>query len=387
MSAPAAIRIGLLGCGTVGSAVASRLLKDSDHLSAVAGVKLELARVAVLNYGKPRPVDFPDGVLTTDTYSVVTDPDIDVIVEAIGRVDIPRRYLLTALVCRKSVVTANKELIAASGWELSRAAAARDQELRFEAAVAGAAPVVSVLRGPLTGERIERIIGVVNGTSNFILTKMEDSSCSFGEALAEAQRLGLAEADPSADIDGHDAAAKLSILTSIASDAWIPGARIKRWGIRALTPDILREARRNGHRIRMVAEATLGSEVAASVRPALLPQDDPLARLQGAESGVHLFGSRSGRVSVLGIGAGGDPSASAVIGDLLEVARARGTSGSPGSLPPRYLDEWVDGGAPSRDLLSEPAFSSEVVQPRQGALSAPPLSVDDSDSDLTEVAV
>lgn len=363
MSAPSVLRIGLLGCGTVGTAVAKYLLEDADRLSAVAGVKLELARVAVLNYGKPRSVELPDGVLTTDTYSVVTDPDIDIIVEAIGRVDVPRRYLLTALVCRKSVVTANKELIAASGWELSRAAAATEQDLRFEAAVAGAAPVVAALRGPLSGEHIQRIIGVLNGTSNFVLTAMEDSDCSVDEALAEARRSGFAESNPSADIDGHDSASKLAILLGMAGGGWVPGRRIRRFGIRTLTASDLQDARQRGYRVRLVAEATLGRQrAAASVKPALLLEDDPLARLSGVESGVHLFGERSGRVTLLGVGAGGDPSASAVIGDVIAAAQAR-LSGSCASLPSRFLDEWVAGGAPARELLDEPPTSLEVLDP------------------------
>lgn len=380
MTAPPVLRIGLLGCGTVGSAVASRLIEDAERLSSAAGVKLELSSVAVLHYGKPRAVRLPPGVLTTDTYAVVTDPDIDIIVEAIGSVEIPRRFLLTALVCRKSVVTANKELIAASGWELSRVAAARRQDLRFEAAVAGAAPVVGALRSQLAGERLERIIGVLNGTSNFILTAMESAGCSFDEALSEARRLGLAEADPAADVDGHDSAAKLAILASIASGSWIPGGRVKRWGIRWVTPEQLLEARELGCRLRLVAEAQLdGEDVRASVKPALLREEDPLAGLTGAESGAHIYGADSGRATILGVGAGGAPSASAVIGDILSIARTIASKES-ADLPAHYLHEWVVDGAPARELLPEPEPSNEVGVPRdpihlQGANSV--LSTED----------
>jgi homoserine dehydrogenase len=325
-------RVGMLGCGTVGAAVI-RLLHD--HGADVAGrsaVRLVVGRVAVRDPRRDRDVPLAADAFTTDVRAVVDDPEIDVVCELMGGVDPARELILRAFANGKSVVTANKELLATHGEELSAAADEAGRDLYFEAAVAGGIPLIRPLRESLAGERVDRILGIVNGTSNFVLTQMSERGWTADEAIAEAQRLGYAEADPSADVDGYDAAAKCAILASIAFGARIVADDVYREGISRVTPQDFVDAERLGYVIRLLAIAELDEdEIAVRVHPAMVPASHPLAAVRGASNAVFVQGPRIGQLMFYGAGAGGDPTATAVVGDLVTVSRnlmqgARGPS-------------------------------------------------------------
>lgn len=302
-------RVGLLGCGVVGTSVARVLLEARA---------VELRRVAVLRPEAPRDVALPPNVLCGDAFEVVEDPSIDVVVEAIGGVDLPRSLLLKALANGKSVVTANKELLSLHGRELALASEAAGADLLFEGAVCAALPVVSTLRERLAVETIHRVSGVVNGTTNLVLELMATEGLTQREALAEARRSGYAEADPAADLDGRDAAAKLAILAGLAFDGWVTVADVERAGIEGVGPADLREATARGYSVKLVAEAT---RERLCVRPALVPRESSLARVTGVENEVVIDCSVSGRLAFRGLGAGGDATAGAVAGDVVIAAR------------------------------------------------------------------
>jgi homoserine dehydrogenase len=331
------VRIGLLGSGTVGGAVI-RLLHDlADDVASRAGVRLVVGRVAVRDPHRDRDVPLAPDAFTTDVRAIVDDPDIDVVCELIGGVDPARELVLRAFANGKSVVTANKELLAAHGEELFAAADEAGRDLYFEASVAGGIPLIRPLRESLAGERVDRILGIVNGTTNFVLTQMSEHGWTAKEAVAEAQRLGFAEADPTADVEGYDAASKCAILASIAFGARVVSADVYREGISRVTPDDFRDAARLGYAIRLLAIAELDDEeIAVRVHPAMIPETHPLASVRGASNAVFVQGPRIGQLMFYGAGAGGDPTATAVVGDLVSVARnllqgARGPSTVPTS--------------------------------------------------------
>jgi homoserine dehydrogenase len=326
-----AVKVGLLGCGTVGSDVARILLTRTDEVEARAGLRIELARVAVRDPAKRRSVEIPPAMLTDDASSVVSDPSIDVIVETIGGVDPAQRFISDALAGGKHVVTANKELIALAAAELMVAAEASGATVLFEASVAGGIPIIRPMRESLAGDRVRRVMGIVNGTTNFILTRMSDTGESFDDALAEADRLGFAEADPSADVDGHDAASKLAILASLAFGGQVVAGDVEREGIRSVKPADVAAAHALGYEVKLVAVAdTAPKGIAARVHPAMLPSTHPLAAVRNEFNAVFIEAEEAGELMFLGRGAGGAPTASAVVGDIVEAARnARsGTHGS-----------------------------------------------------------
>ena len=316
------LRVGLLGSGTVGSAVARLLHEQGDDIALRAGCRIEVTRVAVRDVDRPRDVPLGRDVFTTDGVSVVDDPSIDIVCELLGGDEPARTLILRAFANGKPVVTANKELLAAGGKELFDAADDADVDLYFEAAVAGGIPLIRPMKESLTGERVTRSIGNVNGTTNYILTQMTAHGWSFDDALAQAQRLGYAEADPAADVDGSDAAAKCAILASIAFNSRVVTGDVYREGIARVTPTDIADAARLGYVVKLLALAELeDDEVCARVHPAMIPASHPLASVRDAFNAVFVEGPRVGELMFSGPGAGGDATATAVVGDLVAVAR------------------------------------------------------------------
>jgi homoserine dehydrogenase len=317
-----ALRVGLLGFGTVGSSVVRLLEEHRGDIAARAGCRLEVARIAVRDLSKARAVAVDPSILTSDPMEILDDPGIDIVCELIGGREPAGTLILAALDRDKPVVTANKELLATRGRELFDAAENKGLDLYFEAAVGGGIPLIRPLKESLTGERLERVLGIVNGTTNYILTKMSEEGRPFDEVLAEAQRLGYAEADPSADVDGHDAAAKVAILASIAFNARVVADDVFREGITRVTTEDIEFARRLGYVVKLLAIAELdGDRVAARVHPAMIPSAHPLAAVRDAFNAVFLAGANVGELMFYGRGAGGDATATAVVGDLVTVAR------------------------------------------------------------------
>lgn len=333
MSRTRPIRIALLGCGVVGAAVARLLSEQSDELAARVGVPLELAGIAVRRPNRHAGID--PALLTTDAAALVTREDIDIVVEVIGGIEPARSLLLSALESGKSVVSANKALLAEDGATLHAAASANGLDLYYEAAVGGAIPLLRPLRESLAGDRITRVIGIVNGTTNFILSRMTASGSGFHEALAEATALGYAEADPSADIDGFDAAAKAAILGGLAFHTRITAADVHREGIGEVSAADVASAAAMGCTVKLLAICERsGSQawpsVAVRVHPAMIPSSHPLAGVGEAFNAVYVEAQAAGSLMFYGRGAGGEPTASAVLGDLVAVARNR-LSGSRGA--------------------------------------------------------
>jgi homoserine dehydrogenase len=316
------VRVGLLGCGNVGAAVIRLLDDHADEIALRAGCRVEVVRVAVRDAARIRDVPLPADAFSTDAGDVVEAPDVDVVCELMGGVDPARELILRALAAGKPVVTANKELVADSGGELFDAAERRGLDLYFEGAVAGGIPLIRPLKESLTGERIRRMLGIVNGTTNYILTQMSDGGTSFAEALEQAQRLGYAEADPTADVDGHDAAAKCAILASIAFNARVVASEVFREGISGVTPQDIADARRMGYVVKLLAIAELqDGAITARVHPAMVPEAHPLASVRDVYNAVFIEGEKVGQLMFYGRGAGGDPTAVSVVGDLVSVAR------------------------------------------------------------------
>jgi homoserine dehydrogenase len=323
------VRVGLLGCGNVGAAVARMLHEHGDEIARRAGTAIEVTRVAVRELDKPRDVPVPAGLFTDDPYDVVRDRDVDVVVEVMGGIEPARSLILEAFRQGKPVVTANKELLATLSRELFESAAAGRVDLLYEAAVGGGIPLIRPLREHLAGDRILRFMGIVNGTTNYILTRMTEDGWSLGQALADAQRLGYAEADPSADLEGHDAAAKAAILASIAFDLRVAAGDVYREGIMAITPDDIRFAKQLGYVVKLLAIAEGdGQEVSVRVHPAMIPIGHPLASVRESFNAVYIEGQRVGPLMLYGRGAGGDPTATSVVGDVIELARSRPSGGA-----------------------------------------------------------
>ncbi|SDC51405.1 homoserine dehydrogenase [Actinokineospora iranica] len=318
------IRVALLGCGTVGAQIVRLLTEQAHELAARVGAPVELAGIAVRRPNKHR--DVPAELLTTDAAALVTAPDVDVVVEVIGGIEPTRTWLLDALRSGKSVVTANKALLAEHAGELFSAADAAGVDLYFEAAVAGAIPLLRPLRESLAGDRITRVMGIVNGTTNFILSAMDETGAGYAETLEEAARLGYAEADPTADVDGYDAASKAAILASLAFHTRVTAGDVYREGISAVTPSDVAAARVLGRTIKLLAICERvggdgGESVAVRVHPAMIPRNHPLAGVGGAFNAVFVEAEAAGQLMFYGQGAGGAPTASAVLGDLVAVAR------------------------------------------------------------------
>lgn len=325
------LKVAVLGCGSVGSQVVRLLQEQSDDLAARIGAPVELAGVAVRRLDAPREVELADELLTTDAIGLVTRDDIDLVVEVIGGIEPARTLILAALDNGASVVTANKALLAEDGPTLYEAADKAGRDLYFEAAVAGAIPILRPLRESLAGDKVTRVLGIVNGTTNFILDKMDTSGAGFADALSEAQALGYAEADPTADVEGFDAAAKAAILASLAFHTRVTAADVHREGISDVTAADVASARDMGSVVKLLAICELrDGAVSARVHPAMIPASHPLASVRGAYNAVFVESEAAGQLMFYGPGAGGSPTASAVLGDLVTVARNKlaGTRGA-----------------------------------------------------------
>jgi len=326
-----------LGCGNVGGALAQLLLTRQDDIAARTGIRLELVAIAVADANRTRPAIIPGELFETDAAALVARQDVDVVVELIGGLHPAQDLIEAALRAGKPVVTANKAVLAVSGAELADLADARGVDLLYEAAVAGAIPIVRTLRESLAGEQIVRVMGIVNGTTNFILTRMEEDGVDFADALAEAQRLGLAERDPTADVEGHDAAAKAAILAALAFGSDVVDGDVHREGISGISAVDVAYANRLGYSVKLLAVAELvdgGPELSVRVHPAMVPKAHPLASVRGAFNAVFVEGAVSGELMLYGRGAGGEPTASAVLGDLVDAARNL-RAGAPAPAPKR----------------------------------------------------
>ena len=326
------LKVALLGCGNVGAQVARILLDDAEMLASRAGARLELAGIAVRNLDAPRDVELPRGLFTTDAETLVKDADL--VIELMGGIEPARTLILTAMRNGACVVTGNKALVAKDGPTLHEEADKAGVQLSYEAAVAGAIPILRPIRDSLSGDRITRVLGIVNGTTNFILDQMDSTGAQFADALAEAQRLGYAEADPTADVEGHDAASKAAILASLSFHTRFSLDDVYCEGISSVTAADIAAAKDAGFVIKLLAIAeklgpAAGTEtadgntgVSVRVHPTLLPREHPLAAVHGAFNAVFVEAENAGELMFYGQGAGGKPTASAVMGDLISAARS-----------------------------------------------------------------
>ena len=333
------IGIGLLGLGTVGAGVAEILQTPNGRHPLVGD--LALKRVAVRDLNRPRPIELPSEILCTDPEAVVQDPAVDIVVEVMGGLEPARSLILAAIAAGKPVVTANKAVIARHGEEIAAAAAEKGVYVLIEAAVGGGIPIIEPLKQSLGGNRIQRVSGIINGTTNYILSRMADEGAAYAEVLADAQRLGYAEADPAADVGGGDAADKIAILSGLAYGGPIERAAIPTEGIDRLDGCDVNYAEQLGYVVKLVAQAkNLGTasdgtvQLDVRVSPTLLPKDHPLAGVHGVNNAILVEGDPVGRVMFYGPGAGSGPTASAVIADILNIAGIRAATGNNGGLDP-----------------------------------------------------
>ena len=333
------IGIGLLGLGTVGAGVAE-ILRNPQGRHPLVG-QLQLRRVAVRDLQRPRPLELPTDLLCTDPEAVVHDPAVDIVVEVMGGLEPARSLILAAIAAGKPVVTANKAVIARYGEEIAAAAAQRGVYVLIEAAVGGGIPIIEPLKQSLGGNRIQRVSGIINGTTNYILSRMAAEGAAYGDVLADAQRLGYAEADPAADVEGGDAADKIAILSGLAYGGSIERSAIPTEGINRLDARDVNYADQLGYVVKLVATAQLlGTDPDGTVQldvrvnPTLLPKEHPLAGVHGVNNAILVEGDPVGRVMFYGPGAGAGPTASAVVADILNIAGIREASGSGGGLDP-----------------------------------------------------
>jgi homoserine dehydrogenase len=316
------INIGLLGCGTVGTGVAKLLIESNAVISSRLGALLNLKRVADIDIDSDRGLQFPQGVLTTDANAVVNDPDIDIIVEMIGGEGIAKELILKAMENGKQVITANKALLASQGNMLFQAAAEKGVDLAFEAAVGGCMPIIKSMRESLVANQIDSMTGILNGTCNYILTKITDEKRPFEDALSEAQQKGYAEADPSLDVDGIDTAHKIAILTALAYGMNINLADVYIEGISKITPLDVAFAAQFGYRIKLLAiSKNKGRQVEARVHPTMIPFDNLLSSVNGTVNAIMVSGDAVGDIMLYGRGAGMMPTASSVLSDAVDIAR------------------------------------------------------------------
>ncbi len=316
------INIGLLGCGTVGTGTAKILIESKDLISSRVGTALNLKRIADIDINRDRGIKFNEGVLTTNALGVVDDPEIDIIVELIGGEGIAKDLILRAINNGKHVVTANKALLASHGNAIFKAADEKGVDLAFEASVGGCIPIIKTLRESLVGNRINSMIGILNGTCNYILSKITDDKSSFENALSEAQANGFAEADPALDVEGIDTAHKLAILSSLAYGMEINLNDIYIEGISEITPLDIEFAGQFGYRIKLLAiSKNRGNKVETRVHPTMIPFDNLLSNVNGALNAITVSGDAVGNIMLYGHGAGMMPTASAVVGDTVDLAR------------------------------------------------------------------
>ena len=316
------INVGLLGCGTVGTGVAKLVIDSREVIDARLGATLNLKRVADIDIETDRGIQFSEGVLTTDANSVVNDPDIDIIIEMIGGEGIAKELILKAIENGKQVITANKALLASQGNALFKAAAEKGVDLAFEAAVGGCMPIIKAMRESLVANRIQSMIGILNGTCNYILTKITEERSAFGDALTEAQTRGYAEADPTLDVEGIDTAHKIAILTALAYGMEINLPQVYIEGITRITPLDVEFAEHFGYRIKLLAiSKNHGDKIEARVHPNMIPFGNLLSNVSGTVNAVMVSGDAVGDIMLYGRGAGMMPTASAVISDVVDIAR------------------------------------------------------------------
>ena len=363
------LKVALLGCGVVGSEVARIMTTHADDLAARIGAPVELAGIAVRRPGRERE-GVPAELITTDATALVKRGDIDVVVEVIGGVEPARSLITAAFEHGASVVSANKALLAGEGAALHALAEEYDADLYYEAAVAGAIPLVRPLRESLAGDKVNRVLGIVNGTTNFILDRMDTSNAGYSEALDEATALGYAEADPTADVEGFDAAAKAAILAGIAFHTRVRLDDVHREGITEVTAADIASAKRMGCTVKLLAiceRAADGRSVTARVHPAMIPLSHPLASVREAYNAVFIEAEAAGRLMFYGPGAGGSPTASAVLGDLVAVCRNKVSEATgPGEsaytrLPVSHMGEAVTRYHISLDVADKPGVLAQVA--------------------------
>ncbi len=396
----ALVRVGVLGCGTVGSSFVELLNGRAQAIEDRTGVRLEVARVAVRDMARPRGIELPPGLLTDDASAVASDPDIDVVVEVMGGIEPAHDLVLTAIKAGKPVVTANKELLASRGSEIFAAAETAGVDLLFEAAVGGGIPLMRPLRESLLGETVEAVVGIVNGTTNYILTRMTEAGQAYEEALAEAQALGYAEADPTADVEGYDSAAKLAIIATIAFGAQVSVEDVYCEGISGVTAQDIAYATSQGMVVKLLAvaqhlggasqppdgEASVGStqgSIALRVHPALVPNTHPLASVRESYNAVFVEGAAAGGLMFYGRGAGGGPTASAVLGDVVDAALnlRKGAHASLGTFRRMPLEP-IDELRSEHYLVVEAADRPGVLAAIAGVFSAHGVSIASMKQDL-----
>ncbi len=364
------LRVALLGCGTVGGEVVRLLHSSADDYAARVGAPLELAGIAVRRLGRTRDLPVDESLFTTDAEALVARDDVDVVVEVIGGIEPARSLILAALRSGKSVVTANKALLAEDGATLYAAAEQAGVDLYYEASVAGAIPLLRPLRESLAGDQISRVMGIVNGTTNYILTRMDEQGMGFSEALDEASALGYAEADPTADVDGFDAAAKAAILAGLAFHTRVTAADVHREGISEVTAADVASAQAMGCVVKLLCICERSSDgagdgVSVRVHPAMIPRSHPLGTVREAYNAVFVEAAAAGQLMFYGRGAGGSPTASAVLGDLVAVARNT-LSGARGAGESSYADLRV---RPMGEVVTRYHVSLDVAD-KAGVLAA-----------------
>ena len=377
------IRIGLLGAGSVGSQVARLLIENREELAKRVGAELELVGIAVRNKSAKRDVELPKELITEDAESVILGSDI--VIELAGGIEPAKTWIKMALNAGADVITANKALIAAHGTELTALAQQFGAQLYYEAAVGGAIPIIRPLRASLAGDKINRVMGIVNGTTNYILDQMETTGASFEDALNEAQALGYAEADPTADVEGFDAASKAAILAGLAFHSEMPVEKVHREGITSITALQIETARQAGYTVKLLAicerAGESGEGLVARVHPTLIPLDHPLAAVRGAYNAVFVEAESAGRLMFYGAGAGGKETASAVLGDLVSAAK-RHLAGGPGLGDSTHADLEV---LPVQAIFTRFQITLEVID-QPGVLASVAKQFADNDVSVETVA-
>jgi len=377
------IRIGLLGAGSVGSQVARLLIENREELAKRVGAELELVGIAVRNKSAKRDVELPKELITEDAESVILGSDI--VIELAGGIEPAKTWIKMALNAGADVITANKALIAAHGTELTALAQQFGAQLYYEAAVGGAIPIIRPLRASLAGDKINRVMGIVNGTTNYILDQMETTGASFEDALSEAQALGYAEADPTADVEGFDAASKAAILAGLAFHSEMPVEKVHREGITSITALQIETARHAGYTLKLLAICERAGEnregLVARVHPTLIPLDHPLAAVRGAYNAVFVEAESAGRLMFYGAGAGGKETASAVLGDLVSAAK-RHLAGGPGLGDSTHADLEV---LPVQAIFTRFQITLEVID-QPGVLASVAKQFADNDVSVETVA-
>lgn len=377
MSEMRTLKVALLGCGNVGAQVARILIEDADALAARTGARLELSGIAVRNVNAKRDVELPQDLFTTDAETLVKDADL--VIELMGGIEPARTLILSALQNGACVVTGNKALLAQDGPTLYEEADKAGVQLSYEAAVAGAIPILRPIRDSLSGDRITRVLGIVNGTTNFILDQMDSTGAQFADALAEAQRLGYAEADPTADVEGHDAAAKAAILATLSFHTRFALENVHCEGISSVSAADIAAAKDAGFVIKLLAiaekltvadtETGGGAEgISVRVHPTLLPREHPLAAVRGAFNAVFIEAENAGELMFYGQGAGGTPTASAVLGDLVSAARRlvlggpQRTETTTGHVPALPIDAAITSYYIGLDVADQPGVLARIAQ-------------------------